>query len=299
MKRSIETAKENETIHHGMDIMSAVLSVGDFRRLGELIYTECGIKMPPQKKIMLEARLKKRLRKTGIGSFREYCEYLFSLEGRERELINMLDVVTTNKTDFFREPRHFDYLSQYAVPELTKLYGAGTRRELSVWSAGCSTGEEPYTIAMVLNEFRERHPSFRFLILATDISTKVLERATRGIYGQDKVEVIPMALKKKYLLRSKNREKRLVRVAPELRADVRFRRLNFMEDDFGMREPMDIIFCRNVIIYFDKPTQARLLSRLCDHLVPGGYIFMGHSETLSGLKVPLVSAGPMVYRKPL
>ena len=290
---------ENKSNTYDGTFMSAVLSEADFRRLGELIYAEAGIKMPLQKKVMLEARLKKRLRATGIKSFHEYCEYLFSTEGKEQELIRMIDVVTTNKTDFFREPRHFDYLADHAVPALVELYGAGLRREFSIWSAGCSTGEEPYTIAMVLNEFREDHPAFRFLILATDICTKVLDKAMLGIYNQDKVEGIPMALKKKYLMKSRNSEKRLVRVVPELRADVRFRRLNFMDEDFGMREPMDIIFCRNVIIYFDKPTQERLLNRLCHHLVPGGYIFMGHSETLSGLKVSLVSVGPMVYRKPV
>lgn len=292
----MEMAEDNK-IDTQRALMKSALSERDFLRLSSLVYNGCGIKMPPQKKVMLEARLRKRLRTLGLGSFREYCDYLFSDEGMERELVLMIDEVTTNKTDFFREPRHFDYLTETALPELIKTLGAGVAHELSVWSAGCSTGEEPYTIAMVLNEFRNRRPAFHFRILATDISTKVLERAIRGIYKEEKAETIPPALRKRYLLRSRDRERGLVRIIPELRSQVKFRRLNFMGKDFGMREPMDIIFCRNVIIYFDRPTQERLVNRLCSHLTPGGYLFMGHSETLSGLHVPLVSTGPMIYRK--
>jgi chemotaxis protein methyltransferase CheR len=152
---------------------------------------------------------------------------------------------------------------------------------------------------MVLNEFKVNHPSFHFSILATDISTAVLEKAIRGIYKQERAETIPTAFRKKYLVRSRERERGLVRIVPEVRAQVRFRRLNFMNEDFGMREQMDIIFCRNVIIYFDRQTQEKLIQRLYSHLTPGGYLFMGHSETLNGLNVPLVSAGPMVYRRPI
>ena len=279
--------------------MSAILSNAEYERLRRVIYDECGIKMTPAKKVMLEARLRKRLRSLGLESFSEYCEYLFSREGIENELINMIDVVTTNKTDFFREPSHFDFLTSTAAPALMELYGAGMRRNMNIWSAGCSTGEEPYTIAMVLSAFRETHPIFEFQILGTDISTKVLEKAQKGIYKMDRVDTVPAVMKKKYLLRSKDREKNLVRIAPEVRESVRFRRLNFMAEDFGMRESMDLIFCRNVIIYFDRPTQERLLNRLYDHLIPGGYLFMGHSETLSGLNIPLLSVGHMTYKKPL
>lgn len=288
-----------KNIHKQTAIIYAALCDRDFHRLSSLVYSECGIKMPVTKKVMLEARLRKRLRELGMKSFHDYCEYLFSKEGMELELIPMIDVVTTNKTDFFREPRHFDLLDRTALPELARVYGAGIRRPLKVWSAGCSTGEEPYTIAMVLNEFRVNHPAFHFYILATDISTKVLDRAIRGIYREQTAETLPMAFKRKYLLRSRDRERGLVRIVPDVRSQVKFRRLNFMDEDFGVAEPMDIIFCRNVIIYFDRQTQERLIHRLCTHLIPGGYLFMGHSETLSGLNVPLVSVGPMVYRRPL
>ena len=166
-----------------------------------------------------------------------------------------------------------------------------------VWSAGCSTGQEPYTLAMVLSEFAASQPDFDFQILATDISTRVLEKAKDAIYAEELLSPVPQLMKKKYLLRSKDRTSGLVRIAPELREKVRFRRLNFLEGDFGVREPLDIIFCRNVIIYFDRKTQERLLQRFHSHMRPGAHIFMGHSETLSGLDVPLVSVFPTVYRK--
>lgn len=273
------------------------LSGKEFRRLGEFIHAEYGIKMPPSKKTMLEARLQKRLRALGMKSFGQYCEYLFSPEGVQNELVEMVNVVTTNKTDFFREPGHYGFLVDEALPELNRKYGAGTRRPLMLWSAGCSSGEEPYTLAMVLSEYAESRANFRFGLLASDISTQVLEKAKAAVYDEAKVEPVPLPLKKKYLLRSKDKERKKVRVVPELRSLVRFRRINFMESDFGMREAMDIIFCRNVIIYFDRPTQEKLLNRLSGHLVDGGYMFLGHSETLNGIDVPLSAVAPTVYRK--
>ena len=279
-------------------IMSAALSRNDFERLSAFIRSECGIKMPEQKRVMLEARLRKRLRALGIESFGEYCDFLFSPEGLLQEKVHMIDVVTTNKTDFFREPKHFDYLVRHAIPELSRFRGAGARQPLSLWSAGCSSGEEPYTLAMVLTEYAESQPGFRFSVLATDISTKVLDKAFRGVYKEERAGLMPEAMKRKYLMRSKDRDKGLLRVAPELRSCVKFRRLNFMNNDFGIDESFDIIFCRNVIIYFDRPTQQKVLETICRHLRPGGYLFMGHSETLSSLSMPLVSVGSMVYRRP-
>jgi len=270
----------------------------EFARFAEFIYGQCGIKMPPAKKTMLEARLQKRLRTLGMGSFQEYADFLFSKEGAGAELVHLIDVVTTNKTDFFREPAHFDFLVTRALPDLAQSRGVGFRKGLSIWSAGCSSGEEPYTLAMVLAEFAEQNPGFSYGILATDICTTVLDKARMAIYGEERVEPVPLPLKRKYLLRGKGSQKGLVRIVPELRGRIRFRRLNFMDDDFGLREPMDIIFCRNVIIYFDKGTQEKLLNKFCRHLIPGGYLFMGHSETLSGLDVPLVQVASTIYRKP-
>lgn len=276
--------------------ISAVLKEREFSRFSKFIYEEVGIKLPPAKKIMVEARLQKRLKALGLSSFEEYAEYAFSEAGQRDETIHMIDVVTTNKTDFFREPSHFEYLVKKAIPTLMENRSAGVRSPLKIWSAGCSTGEEPYTMAMVLSEFEIDNPGFQSAILATDISTQVLSKARNAIYTQDRVDTIPLSLKKKYLLKSRDKQKGLVRIAPQLRSMVQFRRLNFMEE-FAMQEQMDIIFCRNVIIYFDKPTQEKLLNKFCKQLVRGGYLFLGHSETLNGLNVPLTPVASTVYCK--
>ncbi len=279
------------------DAYAVVMSDKEFNLLSSFIYSTVGIKMPPVKKPMLEGRLRKRLRHLGIPTFREYCDYLFSQKGTGDEVIRMLDAVTTNKTDFFREASHFDFLTERVVPEMVNRRGLGIGSKLRVWSAGCSTGEEPYTLAMVLSDAAERIKRFRFSILATDISTQVLEKAHQGIYDHERVEPIPEALRKKYLLRSKDRSRDLVRMAPELRSLITFRRLNFMDDAFDVNDQMAIVFCRNVIIYFDKNTQEKVLRRICDHMINGGYLFMGHSETLQGIDAPLVHAAATIYRK--
>jgi chemotaxis protein methyltransferase CheR len=278
-------------------IFSVQMSDKDFMRLSKFIRDSCGIKLPPAKKTMLEGRLRKRLRALGIESFESYCEFLFSPGGSQSEHIQMIDAVTTNKTDFFREPDHFDYLFERVLPELVRLHGVGARKKLNVWSAACSTGEESYTLAMVLSEFAKGFPGFSFSILATDISTAVLEKARSGIYEHDRVIPIPMMLRKKYLLKSREKDKGLVRIAPELRNSVRFERLNFLEEEYGIEEPMAIVFCRNVLIYFDRPTQEKLVNRLSQHLISGGYLFVGHSESLHGMDLPLVQTATTIYRK--
>ncbi len=265
----------------------------DFRRFSEFITAELGIKLPPSKKTMLEARLQKRLRALGLASHRDYCEFLFSSEGMEQELAQLIDVVTTNTTHFFREPKHFEILSQQVAPEVFQRKG---NNRAAVWSAGCSTGEEPYTLAMVLSEFAAKNPGFTFSILATDISTQVLQQAQRAVYPEDRIEGIPQEYKKKYLLRSKDRTRRLVRMGPELRDRIQFRRLNFM-NDFDFRDLLDVIFCRNVVIYFDRGTQEQLFKRFCGKLARDGYLFIGHSESLTGMDLPLVQVAPTVYRK--
>ncbi|MFP4070877.1 MAG: CheR family methyltransferase [Desulfovibrionales bacterium] len=263
-----------------------------FKEFSEIISRECGIKLPSAKKVMLESRMRKRLRDLRLNSFEEYREFFHSGE-RENELVHLIDVVTTNTTEFFREPRHFEILSGRVLPEW------GARRANSrfkVWSAGCSSGEEPYTLAMILQEFAETMTGFRFSILGTDISTCVLQRAIRAVYPEDRARKIPERFKRKYLLRSKDRTKNLIRMAPEVRSSVTFQRLNFMEE-FSLEEAMDAIFCRNVLIYFDRPTQELILNRICRHLLPGGYLFIGHSESLAGMGLPLMAVAPTVYRK--
>ncbi len=292
--RSISKADSGAFVEERQDGF-LLLSSKDFLRLKEFIYQECGIKITEAKRTMLEARLQKRLRVLGFASFSQYCDYLFSPNGLAEELVNMIEVVTTNKTDFFREPAHFEYLTRSALPEL--LRAGGEKRTVILWSAGCSSGEEPYTLAIVMEEFVKDHHEMNFSILATDISTRVLEKAKTAVYDEERIGPIPMDLRKKYLLKSKESKNRAYRVVPELRERVRFRRLNFMDGDFGFRDQIDIVFCRNVIIYFDKSTQERLLNRFCRCLSPHGYLFMGHSETLLGMEVPLVQMAPTVYRK--
>lgn len=291
----------NSTEHRSTNSTGGIVSMSsrDFSRLSKFIHGECGIKVTDVKKTMLEARLQKRLRKLGFTSFVDYCDYLFSPQGLDQELSFMIDEVSTNKTDFFREPAHFEVLIDSAVPALIKTYGTGVRRRLMVWSAGCSSGEEPYTLAMVLKEYGERIEAFDFgfMILATDISTVVLKKAEAAIYDEERIAPVPHEFRRKYLLRSKDRARKVYRVVPELRSLIKFRRLNFMDNDFGFREPVDIIFCRNVMIYFDKPTQEKLLNNFCRALSPGGYLFMGHSETLFGMDLPLASVAPTVYKK--
>ena len=263
------------------------ISAEGFQTFSRLITEQCGIRMPPQKKTMLETRLRKRLRSLGMESFEEYGDYVFSKEGMRDELTHLIDVITTNKTDFFREADHFDYLLEQALPHMTETFEAGIRRPLQVWSAGCSTGEEPYTLAMVLSEFATIEPDFTFEILATDICTRVLETARNGIYKEEKFHAVPKTLQRKYLLRSRDREKAQMRITPELRAQVTFRHLNFMDSDYGVGKAMDVIFCRNVLIYFDRPTQETILRRLTRHLSPGRFLFTGHAETLGGMDLPL------------
>ena len=268
------------------------LSTRNFARLRELIYTETGICLSPEKKTMVEVRLKRRVRTLNMATYREYCDFVFGRRGMQEELIFLINVITTNKTDFFREPQHFEFLARTALPEL-----AVSGRTFVIWSAGCSSGEEPYTLAMVLSEYADVHPGFRFRVLASDISTSVLEKAEAGIYSSECIAPIPLTLKRKYLLRSRDSQSGRVRVASELRRLVDFRRLNFMDSDYSLTERVDAIFCRNVLIYFDRPTQESILRKLLHNLVPNGYLFVGHSETLHDMDLPVVPVAPALYRK--
>lgn len=270
------------------------LSARDFTRLRELILAETGIQLNAEKRTMLEVRVKRRLRELGIGSYAQYCSYLFSRDGKREEMVPLIDVVTTNKTDFFREPRHFDFLRDQALEELERR---AEGRPLQIWSAGCSSGEEPYTLAMVLSEYGMQRPGFRFRILATDISTTVLAKAMCAIYTEEMIAPVPKSLRHKYFLRSRDRSSERVKVVPELRQFVDFRRLNFMDADYGITEKVDAIFCRNVLIYFDRSTQEQILTKLCAQLIPSGYLFVGHSDSLHYMRLPVVPVAPALYRR--
>ena len=267
-----------------------------FQLLSAYIHENLGIKMPESKRLMLQARVHKRLKALGLGGYDEYCAFLFSPRGQETELAHLFDVTTTNKTEFFREAVHFEILSRSVLPALRAERELTASRPLVVWSAGCSTGEEPYSLAMTLAEYASVVPAFPFLVLASDISTRALETARLAVYSEAAILSVPASLRVKYLLRSKDREKKEFRIVPSLRAMVRFFRLNLMESSFDLPVRPDVIFCRNVVIYFDRATQVQLFRRFSGCLARGGYLFTGHSENLCNMDVPFASVFPTVYR---
>jgi chemotaxis protein methyltransferase CheR len=277
------------------DIYKAILSDEDFKRLSSFIYKEYGIKMPEVKRTMLQSRLHKRLRELNMTNYKDYVDYVFSKEGQDNEVIHMIDVVSTNKTDFFREPIHFEFLHTTVLPEI--LQSDRPNRNIKLWSAGCSSGEEPYTLAMSLSEYMTEHPGFDYSILATDISSRILKSAVDAIYKESRVEMLPLQLKKRYLLKSKDRTNPTVRIVPELRHRVNFQRLNFMDSHFNVPDNMDIIFCRNVLIYFDRETQEKVINKLCTKLKPDGFFFLGHSESITNFDVPLKQLKPTIFRR--
>jgi chemotaxis protein methyltransferase CheR len=270
------------------------LSQQHFRRLSTFIEGYCGIKMPPVKKVMIEGRLRRRVNLLGLSSINAYCDYFFEGNNLENEIVQLIDAITTNKTEFFREPQHFQFLLTQGLPALAEM-GAGSNHTLKAWSAACSTGAEPYTLAMVLNEFGAAHRGYRYSVLATDICTEVLDKALLGIYPEEMIAPVPEALRKHYFMRSRDRSARTVRIKPDLRAQVRFGRLNLMDESYGVEDGIDIIFCRNILIYFDKATQEKVLRHLCHHLRPGGYLIIGHSEATAGFSLPLRSVAPTIF----
>lgn len=268
-----------------------------FARFAKYITQETGIKMPESRSMMIQGRLLRRVRDLQLRSIDEYAEYFFdSTSWLERE--QFINVITTNTTDFFREPEHFHYLSEVVLPEFSaNRCRLGAR--FTAWSAGCSSGEEPYTLAMVLAEHSLRQPGFDFAILATDISTKVLHRALEGVYKESQIIPIPPELRSRYLLRGHNSHDGQVRIVPELRRRVSFHPLNFIVSEYGVKEMFDAIFFRNVMIYMERTTQQLVLQKMCRNLAPGGYLFAGHSESLAGLDVPIRPVRASIYRKPV
>jgi chemotaxis protein methyltransferase CheR len=287
--------KNHMTILHHDIISKERLTDSDFKRLSEFIYGNYGIKMPKEKRTMLEGRLMKRLRANQIKSFAEYCDYVFSDEGMEKELIHMINVVSTNKTDFFREPAHFEFLYETVLPEFKKK---NKGEPIKIWSSACSSGEEPYTIAMVINEFaKQQEAPLPYQIFGTDISSDILERAQMGVYKDERVVDVPLSYKRRYFMANKDPQKKLVRVVPELRKNTSFMRLNLIDPTYPISEKFQVIFCRNVLIYFDRPTQEAVINKLCNHLVPGGYFFLGHSESATGMQVPLTPLKPTIFKR--
>ncbi|HWL82223.1 MAG TPA: CheR family methyltransferase [Roseomonas sp.] len=272
------------------------LREADFLRLARFIEEYSGIKMPRSKQTMLEGRLRKRVVAMGCHDLRDYCAFLFDRDGLAQEAVSLIDAVTTNKTEFFRESEHFRILVEQVLPSLLKHPRRGGQACIKAWSVAASTGAEPYSLAMVLDE-AARQGRFAASVLGTDISTRVLETAVLGIYPEEMADPVPAPLRQRYLMRGRGASAGLVRVVPELRQMVRYRRLNLMDASYSVEQDMDVAFCRNVLIYFDKPTQQAVLERVCGHLRPGGFLFLGHSESLAGFGLPVEAVAATVFRR--
>ncbi len=270
------------------------LSDADFKKISTLIYELCGINLQDGKKELVRARLGKRIREGDFQSFKDYFQYLLQ-EDSGQELIHLLDSISTNFTSFFRENQHFDYLKNEFLPEIMERK-KNQGRKLFFWSAGCSSGEEVYSIAITVLETLGLLSTWDLKVHGTDISTKVLKTAQTGVYSREMVQSLPPAMIKRYFLRGDNRWNGFVRVKDEVKQYVSFRRLNFIEP-FLFQEPFDCIFCRNVMIYFDKKTQASLIHRFYDCLDKKGVLLIGHSESLSGIQHPFRYVRPAIYTK--
>jgi len=273
------------------------MSRQSFARLAAFITSELGIQVPPSKSTMLQARLQRRLHELQLPSVDAYEAYLRNPAHAREERAAFISAVTTNKTDFFREPQHFAYLLGTVLPAFEQsARGLGGRFQL--WSAGCSSGEEPYTLAMLLADYFDDKARYDFALLGTDISPRVLALARAAIYPRTAIHPVPQALRQRHLLEGSGPAAGQVRVSKALRAKVAFHPLNFMDPSYPIRDSFHAIFFRNVMIYFDRPTQQSVVQKLARHLQPGGYLFIGHSESLLGLDVPLVPVAPAVFRKP-
>jgi chemotaxis protein methyltransferase CheR len=270
--------------------MESAISVDEFERFRNLIYKESGISLNEQKRTLLASRLSKRLRDLDLTTFSDYYAKVTEDPTRE-EFKRMLDLISTNKTDFFREPKHFAFLRERIIPELERT------KQIRIWSSACSSGEEPYTIAMTLFDTVQNPAEWDFKILASDLSTRVLAKAATGIYDEERVRDVPPDVIRRHFLRGRGESAGLFKVKPHLADMVQFRRLNLMDDRFPIKSSLDLIFCRNVMIYFDRPTQETLVNKFHHYLKPGGYLFIGHSESLQWVHHPFKSMAPTIYQK--
>ena len=278
----------------GLPIIPAALAVSDrdFLRFQALIHREAGIWLAPVKKALLVGRLARRLRELGLVSYGDYFERVVE---DEAEKIRMLDAICTNETHFFREPRHFEFLAERIFPAWRAEADAGKRaRRIRVWSAACSTGEEPYTIAMML--LSSFPAGWDLEVLASDLSTKVLDRAAAGVWPLEKSKEIPEEHLKAFMLRGYGAQEGLMKAGPEIRGIVRFARVNLVGDDWPAGPPFDLVFCRNVLIYFERQAKITVVERLVDRLAPQGYLFLGHAESLGGFTTKARPVLPTVYQ---
>jgi chemotaxis protein methyltransferase CheR len=266
------------------------LQDGDFHKIAKLVMDKTGIVLSEKKRAFIHGRLGRRLRILGLSDFSAYCRLLESRDGDDERHM-LVNAITTNHTSFFREQHHFDYLTQTVLPTIVKADN-GARR-LRIWSAGCSTGEEPHTLAMTLCGHQPPLTNWDTKILATDLDTNVVRHASEGIYDADRLETIPPNYRKRYVTVEPDGR---FAINDDVRAIISFANLNLLEA-WPMSGPFDIIFCRNVVIYFDKPTQRRLFDRYADMLTPNGWLFIGHSESLLNVSNRFSLVGRTIYRR--
>lgn len=269
----------------------AINEASDYEYIINLIYERCRVRLHDGKQQLIKARLGKRMRHHGFEALGQYCEYLRQ-SGDEDELTHLVDALTTNYTQFLREKDHFEFLVGTALPALIPK---GVKR-CSVWSAACATGEEPYSLAFYLSEHFPLQTGWDWRILATDISTKALATAQKAVYPGDRLNVVPPEWWKKYFQKGTGRWEGYCRIKPEVSGRVAFRQINLL-GDYSFQEKFEVIFCRNVMIYFDRPTQEQLVRKLSQHLVPKGYLLIGHSESLNGLDIGMRCLKPSIYQK--
>ncbi len=266
------------------------ISAKEFALFRDLIHRESGIFLSEAKKALVVGRLGRRLRELGLASLGAY--YRLLAEGDEQERVRMLDCICTNETHFFREPRQFEFLEQQVFPEWA---ARAAPRRIRAWSAACSTGEEPYSLAMTLLAHFPPSSGWTLEILASDLSTRALDQARAGLWSIDKAREIPERYLKAFMLRGRGRQEGVMKAGPEIRSLVRFQRVNLNQDRYPVAGPFDLVFCRNVLIYFDAASKARVVHRLLDQLAPGGFLFLGHAESLTGVSDGGRSVGPTVY----
>lgn len=267
----------------------------EFQKIRTLVYEKAGINLHTGKKSLVQARLGKIIRRRGLGGFRKYFD-LIEQDKSGNLLVELLDAISTNHTYFFREDDHLNWLSDRIIPEILEL-SPSPREEVRIWSAGCSTGEEPYTLAIHLKEESTLPKNLRLKILATDLSTKVIQIADRGEYAEEKLKKIPSHMRERYFTRVNNgHSEGYHQVVPAVRNLITFRKLNLLSP-FPFRKQFDVIFCRNVMIYFDREIQQQVVNKFAEVIKPGGYMVVGHSESLSGVTHPFRYIAPTVYRK--
>lgn len=277
------------------EFQQKVMSPEQYEYIRKLVYDQSRINLGNDKLDLVTARLNKRLRETKLGSIQEYIDFL---NANESELENLLDIISTNHTFFFREIQHFEFMQTTALPQLHEYALKNHDTSFRLWCAASSSGDEPYSLGIQMNEYF-KNKNFNWEMQATDISNRVLARAKSGIFPEERLKEVRDDLLRIYFQKGFGTQEGFFRVKEILRDKINFFRLNLIDPKFPFQKPFHVIFCRNVMIYFDRPTQEVLVNRLASLLVPGGYLMIGHSESLTGVNHPLKSVKPAVYQKPL